>query len=103
MSRRLPRYVSDLAKKSYECEAERKNAPAMFQKSDLHVWLLVIMGIFYTIPAIQVVFNQQTVLETTGNQDVRYYNFLCSAPVLSVTDFNHIFSNIWEARCSVLS
>ena len=94
--------MSDLAKKSYECETggEKKGSPtatAMFQKSDLHVWLLVTMGIFYTIPAIQVVFNQQTALQTTGNQDVCYYNFLCSAPVLAVTDFNHIFSNIWDA------
>ena len=60
--------MSDLAQKSYEYEAERKNVSNMFQKSDLHVWLIVIMGIFYTIPAIQVVFNQQTALQTTGNQ-----------------------------------
>lgn len=30
----------------------------------------------------------------TGNQDLCYYNFLCSLPVASVRDFNHIFSNI---------
>ena len=100
--RQLPKYVSDLAKKSYEYEAEKKNVSAMFQKSDLHVWLLIIMGIFYTIPAIQVVFNQQTALQTTGNQDVCYYNFLCSAPVLAVTDFNHIFSNIWYMGFGVI-
>ena len=29
--RRLPKYVSDLAERSYECETERKNATAMFQ------------------------------------------------------------------------
>ena len=99
---RLPKYVSELAQKSLGYESERKYASAMFQKSGLHVWLLVIMGTFYTIPAVQVVFNQQTVLQTTGNQDVCYYNFLCSAPVLAVTDFNHIFSNIWYMGFGVI-
>ena len=32
--RRLPKYVSDLAERSYECETERKNATAMFQGGD---------------------------------------------------------------------
>ena len=30
----------------------------------------------------------------TGNNDLCYYNFLCSIPVNKVLDFNHIISNI---------
>ena len=37
-------------------------------------------------------------LVTTGNQDICYYNFLCSTPIQSkfvkISDFNHVFSNI---------
>ena len=30
----------------------------------------------------------------TGNQDLCYFNFQCSIPAGSLTDFNHFFSNI---------
>jgi len=34
------------------------------------------------------------VLHTTGNQDLCYYNFLCSHPLWMLSDFNHVYSNI---------
>ncbi len=92
--RALPRFVDELSKKGSD-KRQQKLFKSMFQKSDLYVWLVITMGMFYTIPAIQVVINQQDKLRTTGDQDICYYNFLCSIPVKEVTDFNHIFSNIW--------
>ena len=65
----------------------------MFKKSDLYVYLVLMMGTFYGIPALQLVLNYQSIMES-GNQDLCYYNFLCSVPVLRIKDFNHIFSNI---------
>ena len=42
--------------------------------------------------------SQNHELLSTGNQDLCYYNFLCSTPVhtniIKIADFNHIFSNI---------
>ena len=66
----------------------------MFQQSDLYIWLVLMMGTFYGIPAIQLVFKYQDVLTFTGNNDLCYYNFLCSIPIGKVQDFNHILSNI---------
>lgn len=67
----------------------------MFRKSDLYVWLVLMMGIFYTIPAIQLVISHQQKVLQSGDQDLCYYNFLCAIPFGRVSDFNHIFSNIW--------
>lgn len=40
------------------------------------------------------VFTYQKVLHTTGNQDLCYYNYLCSHPLWLLSDFNHVYSNI---------
>ena len=45
-------------------------------------------------------YSQNHMLVTTGNQDICYFNFLCSTPMKStrtgvkISDFNHVFSNI---------
>lgn len=91
---KLPKYVDELSRKGHDRD-QQKLVKTMFQKSDLYIWLVITMGIFYAIPAIQVVINQQNKLKATGDQDICYYNFLCSIPVNAINDFNHIFSNIW--------
>ena len=70
------------------------NEKAMFGKSDLYIWLVLMLGIFYGIPALQLVFKYQQVLEVTGNNDLCYFNFLCSIPLGNIQDFNHILSNM---------
>ena len=66
----------------------------MYQQSELYIWLVILMSICYGIPAIQLVFKYQTVLQSTGNNDLCYYNFLCSFPSYKIQDFNHIISNL---------
>ena len=89
----LPRYVCDLATKNDLDAAYFYKS--MFRKSDLYVWLVLMMGIFYGIPAIQLVLNYQKKLRQSGDQDLCFYNFLCAIPTSHVQDFNHIYSNIW--------
>ena len=67
---------------------------SMYQQSELYIWLVILMSVFYGVPAIQLVLKYQVLLRKTGNNDLCYYNFLCSIPVNKVLDFNHIISNI---------
>ena len=68
---------------------------SMFQKSDLYMWLVVAMGVFYGLPALQLVMAYQVKLLQSGDMDTCYFNFLCALPFHRVRDFNHIYSNIW--------
>ncbi len=67
----------------------------MFIKSELYAWLTLIVGIFYGIPALQLVLNHNYKLLDSGDQDLCYYNFLCAIPALVFSNFNNIFSNIY--------
>ena len=91
-----PRYVHELCTKGEECsdKSQKSMIKTMFQQSDLYIWLVLMMGTFYGIPAIQLVFKYQEALAYTGNNDLCYYNSLCSIPIGKVQDFNHILSNI---------
>jgi hypothetical protein len=90
------KYVSELCKIFEHDKTDNKATliKSMFQKSDLYIWLVLMMGIFYGIPAIQLVLKYQDMLTSTGNNDLCYYNFLCSVPLNKVQDFNHVLSNI---------
>lgn len=96
-----PKYVHQLATTAKDRE-QLKLFKRMFQRSDLYLWLVLMMGIFYTIPAIQLMLSYQDKLMTSGDQDICYYNFLCSVPVGAVKDFNHIYSNIWYMALGIL-
>ncbi|XP_037772501.1 SID1 transmembrane family member 1-like [Penaeus monodon] len=78
-------YVSDLA---------RKDMRVLNKKSQLYIWGLLTVGVFYAVPVIQLVITYQKVLDVTGNQDLCYYNFWCAHPLGPLSDFNHVFSNI---------
>ena len=52
------------------------------------------MSIFYSLPTIQMVFRLSHEQEMSGSQDICYYNELCKRSLGSLTDFNHIFSNL---------
>ena len=43
-----------------------------------YCWHLFTIAIFYALPAFQLILTYQQLLNTTGNQDICYYNYLCS-------------------------
>ena len=68
----IVQFVSEPAKKASR-EEERKKAKDMFQMSDLYIWLTFMMGIFYGIPALQLVMTNQQVLAETGKSNLCMY------------------------------
>ncbi|CAD6207953.1 GSCOCG00003211001-RA-CDS [Cotesia congregata] len=72
--------VSDLA---------RKDPKILRHKSRLYLYYLGTIAVFYALPVVQLVATYQNVLHVTGNQDLCYYNFLCSHPFFWFSDFNH--------------
>ena len=68
-------------------------------KSGLYSWIVVMSGIFYLLPAIQLMLGAQLIAKETGSQDLCYYNFLCRYPVSlpllgTIEDWGNFFSNI---------
>jgi len=63
-------------------------------RSQLFSWLIVIAGIFYALPAFQLVYNHQNPFIQGGDLDHCYYNFFCVFPFGPIADFGHVFSNI---------
>ena len=76
------------------CDLARKQPKILRRKSSLYLHYLITIAVFYAAPVVQLVFTYQNVLHVTGNQDLCYYNFLCSHPLFFLSDFNHVFSNI---------
>ena len=75
------------------------NSNASYSQNYLYIWLVLLMGITYIIPAMQLVWSHQKMIYSSGNTDLCYYNYLCSVPRVTsdgriVSDFNKIFSNI---------
>ncbi|KAF2361186.1 SID1 transmembrane family [Trinorchestia longiramus] len=71
-----------------------KRSLVLRRRSYRYITTLLSCFIFYFVPVLQLVSAYQKVLDETGNQDVCYYNFLCTNPVGLLSDFNHVFSNI---------
>nr|SVE83212.1 EOG090X0A5X [Daphnia magna] len=59
----------------YECTGERNSPPSLRQKT-----------VHFVI--------HEKIINDTGDQDLCYFNFLCSHPLGDLTDFNHVYSNI---------
>ncbi|XP_011306851.1 SID1 transmembrane family member 1-like [Fopius arisanus] len=76
--------VSDLA---------RKEPKILRHKSRLYLYYLGTIAVFYALPVVQLMATYQRVIHVTGNQDLCYFNFLCSHPFFGFSDFNHVFSN----------
>ena len=67
---------------------------SMYDKSDLHWVMLVIISVYYSLPTMQMVLDSNTEYDETGNHDLCYYNHLCQKPLGEMRDFNHLFSNL---------
>jgi len=80
-------------------ELQFDDSPAAQKEYRRYAWYLLAVIIFYGIPAFQLVLTYQQLLSVSGNQDICYYNTLCSHPWYinsshTIIAFNNIFSNI---------
>ena len=87
--------------RSTKCVADLSNelkdktkSKAVYKKSRLYLAAVLLMSIFYSLPTIQMVFRLSYEQEISGSQDICYYNELCRRSLGSLSDFNHIFSNL---------
>ncbi|KAL4712170.1 hypothetical protein ACJJTC_011031 [Scirpophaga incertulas] len=63
-------------------------------RSTMYLWNVLTVAIFYTLPVVQLVVTYQKFLNQSGNQDLCYFNFLCAHPLMVLSDFNHVYSNL---------
>ncbi|KAK2573635.1 SID1 transmembrane family member 1 [Acropora cervicornis] len=77
--------LTDLAKK------ENKS---LSKKYRLYHWNLLMISVFYALPVVQLVVTYQKVLNSSGNEDICYYNFLCAHPLGVLSAFNNVWSNV---------
>ena len=73
---------------------DKTKSKAVYKKSRLYLGALWLVSIFYSLPTIQMVFRLSHEQEMSGSQDICYYNELCKRSLGSLTDFNHLFSNL---------
>lgn len=78
-------FLSDLSKKPYK---------KLSKKFNVYYWNLLTVSVFYALPVIQLVLTYQRVVNTSGDQDICYYNFFCARPYHLVSAFNNIYSNV---------
>ncbi|PAA90155.1 hypothetical protein BOX15_Mlig033109g1, partial [Macrostomum lignano] len=75
-------------------DLSRKPPSRLRKKYKLYYWYLIIISIFYCLPVIQLVLTYQKVLNTSGDEDMCYYNFDCAHTLGVISSFNNVFSNI---------
>ena len=63
---------------------------------------MITIAIFYSLPVIQLVLQYQLNIDAIGNEDICYFNFLCTRELFRLTAFNNIFSNIGYSALGVL-
>ncbi|CAM4743433.1 unnamed protein product [Rotaria magnacalcarata] len=77
--------VNQLAAKDYEY---------LKQKFRVYPQTMGTIAIFYSLPVIQLVLQYQANINSIGNEDICYFNFLCTRQFAMLTAFNNVFSNI---------
>jgi len=87
-------------KSDYNCSTLDQTCQTLHQRHRQHVrshmfsWLIVLAGIFYALPAFQLVYNHQNIYIEGGDLDLCYFNFFCMFPFGNLADFGHVFSNV---------
>ncbi|XP_065198274.1 SID1 transmembrane family member 1-like [Sycon ciliatum] len=84
--------------------ADVEKPPSGVLDKRLHTspWIVGIVGVFYGVPVVQLVYNHQRTLFATGNQDLCYFNFRCNRRYGQLTSFNAVFSNVGYVMLGVL-
>ncbi|TPP62079.1 SID1 transmembrane family member 1 [Fasciola gigantica] len=83
-------------------DLSRKPYTQLNRKYLLYFWFLIIVSIFYGLPAVQLIMIYQKTLIETGNEDLCYYNFECARPLGIFTAFNNIISNVGYVMLGLL-
>ena len=92
----LKRQRTDAKLDSFATLCDNSLSPDTLQlKTNMYFWILVISGVFYILPTIQLMFVAQMNDSNTGNEAYCYYNFLCRVESAWFDDYGHIFSNIF--------
>ncbi|CAF0788193.1 unnamed protein product [Adineta ricciae] len=63
---------------------------------------MLTIAIFYSLPVIQLVLQYQLNIDSIGNEDICYFNFLCTRQLFNLTAFNNILSNIGYCALGLL-
>ncbi|XP_013185450.1 SID1 transmembrane family member 1 [Amyelois transitella] len=71
-------------------------------RSKMYLWNVLTVAVFYTLPVIQLVITYQLMLNQSGNQDLCYFNFFCAHPLMVLSDFNHVYSNLGYVTLGIL-
>ncbi|XP_053621896.1 SID1 transmembrane family member 1-like [Plodia interpunctella] len=71
-------------------------------RSRLYLWNVLTVAVFYTLPVVQLVVTYQLMLNQSGNQDLCYFNFFCAHPLMVLSDFNHVYSNLGYITLGIL-
>ncbi|CAF1472749.1 unnamed protein product, partial [Rotaria sordida] len=85
--------VSDLCVKDYDYSK---------QKFRIYPQTMLTIAIFYSLPVIQLVLQYQLNINSSGNEDLCYFNFLCIRQFAMLTAFNSVFSNIGYCALGLL-
>ncbi|XP_073943375.1 uncharacterized protein [Choristoneura fumiferana] len=88
----LPREIQ-LARPLMLAGLSRRHA-AHARRADRYFWNALTVAVVYALPVVQLLFTYQRMVFQTGDQDLCYYNFLCAHPLWSLSDFNHVYSNV---------
>ncbi|CAB4061962.1 unnamed protein product [Lepeophtheirus salmonis] len=63
----------------------------LHMKSSLYVWIIFLMGIFYSLPVFQLVKNYEKLSDKSGDENICYYNYLCKVQWAYLKDYGHVF------------
>ncbi len=85
--------VSELCVKDYDY---------LKRKFRIYPTTMITIAIFYSLPVIQLVLQYQINIDSIGNEDICYFNFLCTRELFKLTAFNNIFSNIGYCALGIL-
>ncbi|CAB3400747.1 unnamed protein product [Caenorhabditis bovis] len=77
--------VADMSMKTFKQREKKYNV----------YWVtLATVGLFYSLPVVQLVLTWQNTVRLSGDMDLCWYNFRCARPFLGFIAFNNIISNI---------
>lgn len=80
-----------------EHSLEDRSSNHLKTKSSQYSWLILTVGIYYTLPVVQLVLLYQSMATLDGNRDICYFNYECQYPWGIIQDYGNVFSNIGYA------